>query len=242
MTNTYDAKFYNDLRAGSRKSAEIVLPILFDEISPRSIVDIGCGTGAWLSVAKEKGVPDVLGLDGDYARGSLQIGPDQFRAADVSKGFVLDRKYDIAMCLEVGEHVRTEDSPLLVESLTKAADVVLFSAGIPGQGGTHHINEQWPEFWECLFRTRNFVRIDCIRPLIYGNSAIEWWYRQNILLYVKLEALHRFPRLEALQDRASDIVFVHRSLLERRYGFVRSLLSLLKDPLSTALSRLGLGR
>ncbi len=239
MTDTYDAKFYNDLRDGSKKSAEIVLPLVFREIGPQSVVDIGCGTGAWLSVAKENGISDVLGLDGDYARGSLQIQPGEFRPADVSKGFLLDRKYDLAMCLEVGEHIRTGNAPLLVESLTKAADVILFSAAIPGQGGTCHINEQWPEFWEKLFRERDFVCLDCIRPLIYNHAEVEWWYRQNLFLYAKRAALKKFPRLEAIQDRANDILLVHNSLLKKRYGLARSLFHFVQYPCAALLRRLG---
>jgi hypothetical protein len=239
MKNYYNEKFYKDILAGSKRSAEIVLPLVFSEIKPKSVVDIGCGTGVWLSVSKTMNVSHVLGLDGDYALSTLQINPGEFKATDVSAGFLLDKKYDLALCLEVGEHISTKKSSVLVDSLTKAADVILFSAAIPGQGGTHHVNEQWPDFWRKLFHEKDFVCIDCIRPMIYNNPVVEWWYRQNIFLYVHKKVLMKFPRLDAQRNQANDILLLHSGLLKKRYGLVRSFIFLVKNPLALILCKLG---
>ncbi|MHB8095704.1 MAG: methyltransferase domain-containing protein [Candidatus Aminicenantales bacterium] len=240
MKQHYSDKFYRDIGAGSQRSADIVLPLVLAEINPKSVLDVGCGTGAWLSTAKRLRVSEVLGLDGGYAAGTLQIEPGEFRAADLSRGFGVDKKYDLALCLEVGEHIVPAKSPKLVDSLTKAADMILFSAGLPGQGGIHHVNEQWPSFWRELFRKNDFVCIDCVRPLIYNNPGVEWWYRQNMFLFVRRDVLDRFPRLAAQAGQADDILLVHRSLLRKRYGFVRSFLYPIKVPIAAVLSKLGL--
>jgi hypothetical protein len=239
MTNYYTSKFYEDILKGSKRSAEIILPLVYSEIKPKSIVDIGCGTGAWLSVSKTMNVHDVLGLDGDYARCNMQINSSEFKATDVSAGFLLDKKYDLAICLEVGEHILTKKSSVLVDSLTKAADVILFSAAIPGQGGTHHINEQWPDFWQKLFQNKDFVRVDCIRPMIYNNPAVEWWYRQNVFLYVHEKVLKNYPRLAAQRNQANDILLLHSTLLKQRYGLVRSFIFHVKYPFALILYKLG---
>jgi SAM-dependent methyltransferase len=239
MTDYYTDKFFKDITAGSKRSAEIVLPLVFSEIKPKSIVDIGCGTGTWLSAAKENDVSDVLGLDGDYVNSNLQIKPGEFKATDISEGFLLDKRYDLALCLEVGEHISNKKSSILVDSLTKATDVILFSAAIPGQGGIHHINEQWPDFWQRLFQDRNFVCIDCIRPMIYNNPEVEWWYRQNIFLYVNRKVLIKFPRLEAQKNQANDILLLHRSLLKKRYGLLNSFLYLFKLPIAKVAKKMG---
>lgn len=225
---------------GSKKSAEIILPLVFSEIKPASIVDVGCGTGAWLSVAKKFDVNNVLGLDGDYAKGHLLIKPEEFKAIDISKGVTLDRKYDLAICLEVGEHISSSKSSVLVDSLTRAADVILFAAALPGQGGTHHVNEQWPEFWQRLFENKGFVLIDCIRPFIYNNPEVMWWYRQNVFLYVNKSALKNYPRLQAMQVQANGIVLIHRSLLAKRYGAWRAISYNLKAPFIRIFNRLGI--
>ncbi len=240
MSKNYTSEFYKDILAGSKRSAEIILPLVFSEIKPKSVVDIGCGSGAWLSIAKKNNISDVLGLDGDYAISDLQIKPDEFKTTDISKGFLLERKYDLAFCLEVGEHIATKKSPALVDSLTKAADVILFSAAPPGQGGNHHINEQWPDFWQRLFQNKNFICIDFVRPLIYRNPEVEWWYRQNIFLYVHKEVLKKFPRLAALQNQANDILLMHRSLLKKRYGLLNAFLYPFKYAILTVLHKMGL--
>lgn len=69
------------------------------------------------------------------------------------------------------------------------SDIVLFSAAIPGQGGENHINEQWPEFWSGLFNERGYVGLDFVRRRIWNDRRIPYWYKQNILLYVKEERI-----------------------------------------------------
>lgn len=236
MTNSYNSKFYDDMVEGSKRSAEIILPLVFSEIKPASIVDVGCGTGAWLAVAKKLDVNEVLGLDGDYAKDHLLIKPEEFQATDISRGFLTARKYDLAFCLEVGEHISSSKSSVLVDSLTRAADVILFAAALPGQGGTHHVNEQWPDFWQRLFENKGFIRIDCIRPWIFNNPDVMWWYRQNIFLYVNRNVLQNYPRLQAMQDQANDIVLIHRSLLEKRYGALRAISYGIKTPFARMLN------
>src|SRR6185437_3265527 len=93
------------------------------------------------------------------------------------------RRFDLACSLEVAEHLPRERASDFVGLLTRSAPIVLFSAAIPGQGGNHHINEQWQSYWSELFRSRSFQAFDCIRPIVYGNPAVDWWYRQNTIVY-----------------------------------------------------------
>ena len=71
-----------------------------------------------------------------------------------------------------------------VDSLVRLASVVLFAAAIPGQGGIMHVNEQWPGYWVSLFSQHGYTAIDAIRPLVWDNDDVEWWYAQNTLLFV----------------------------------------------------------
>ena len=73
---------------------------------------------------------------------------------------------------------------------------MLFSAAIPFQGGTHHVNEQWPEYWVKRFHDRGYAVIDCLRQKIWHNDNVEWWYAQNILMFVQREHLARHPLLQ----------------------------------------------
>ena len=158
---------------GPTISAKVIVPLVMDLVRPASVVDVGCGTGVWLAQFVEAGVSTWLGLDGDYVnRADLRIDPQTFQAADLAEPQRLDQRFDLAVSLEVGEHLPEEAAAILVGSLVAAAPVVLFSSAIPGQGGNHHINEQWPEYWAELFEQQNYVTADVIRPKVWDNESV----------------------------------------------------------------------
>ena len=129
--------------ANSKTSAQIVLNHVLNLIpGVESVVDVGCGTDVWLSVLKEKGVKTIQGYDGNWVLDAeaLAIPRECFSAVDLNKSFEVDRRFDLAMSMEVAEHLVPESSANFVRSLTRLSDIVLFSAAVPGQGGTNHIN------------------------------------------------------------------------------------------------------
>lgn len=207
--HVYNEVFYDTQSGGSLRSAKAIVPTIIELLSPKSVVDIGCGVGTWLSVFSENGVSEILGLDGPYVqKEKLKIPSDHFLAVDLNNLQTLGRSFDLAVCLEVAEHLPEAASDSLVDALTSFADAVLFSAAIPNQGGEHHINEQWPEFWHKKFSARNFVAFDFLRKSLWTNEEIEFWYRQNLILYVRAERVGKFPRLPQ-HDTAPPLSLVH---------------------------------
>ena len=193
----YSKDWFAKQKHGAHTSAEIILPIVVDLVSPHSVVDVGCGVGMWLSYFLEHGVTKILGIDGDYVEpDQLHIPKENFISLDISKPFEINKKSDLLMSLEVGEHLPESSAKDFVKSLTKIAPVVLFSAAIPHQPGTNHINGQWPEFWAELFKAEGFIPIDAIRRKVWTNPLVEYWYAQNIILYVKESKLAKYPKLE----------------------------------------------
>lgn len=181
----YDAIFYANLHEGARRSARRVLPFVFDRIQPRTVVDFGCGSGAWLAEAEALGAAG-LGLDGPWVpQDALVIAADRFQEADLSKPIDLVRSFDLALCLEVAEHLPAKAAATLVGTLTRHAPAILFSAAIPGQGGTGHLNEAWPQVWCDLFAEAGFDGLDVLRQEIWNDPLIEPWYRQNLLLFMR---------------------------------------------------------
>ena len=192
----YSEAFFAQQSDGSHRSAAVVVPMVLESVRPRSVVDVGCGVGTWLSVVIESGIADVLGVDGDYVnRDRLRIPADRFQARDLTKVVHLDRTFDLAFCMEVAEHIPPESADNIVETLAGLAPVVVFSAAIPFQGGTEHVNEQWPEYWAEKFAARGFIAIDLLRPRLWNDPRVECYYAQNVVVYAKPEAVSANPRL-----------------------------------------------
>jgi SAM-dependent methyltransferase len=191
----YDADFYRYLASFVVRSARGVVPRLASVLPIRSVVDFGCGQGAWLSVWQSAGV-SITGVDGSYVdRRRLLIDPTYFRAADLAEPIDLGRRFDLVQSLEVAEHLPASRARQFVDTLTAHGSCVLFSAAVPGQGGEHHVNEQPLGYWRDIFRQKGFVAIDYLRPLIFKDAEIEPWYRYNTVLYVAEDHVAALPEM-----------------------------------------------
>ena len=182
----YSIEFYENQQEGSRRSANRIVPIVLGLVRPNSVVDVGCGVGTWLAAFAEHGVSEICGIEGGHIeRTLLQIPQGCVISYDLTKPLRLERRFDLVVCLEVAEHLEQEHAGTLIDGLTRLGPVVLFSAAIPYQGGTNHVNEQWPQYWADLFATKDYFAVDCIRDRVWHCDDVEWWYAQNTLIYVE---------------------------------------------------------
>lgn len=209
----YSADYHAAIAEGSRRSAEVIVPLIMELIHPCSVIDVGCGTGAWLAVFRRHGIQEFLGVDGaSLGREVLDIPPERFLRHDLRRPLRLSRTFDLAVCVEVAEHLSPDFAETLVASLTGLAPVVVFSAAIPYQGGMHHVNEQWPEYWAERFRAYGYVPCDDIRWRIWDDAHVEWFYTQNLLVFAERSFIHRYP---ALREAERPLSVVHpRKYLE----------------------------
>jgi SAM-dependent methyltransferase len=185
MQPPYTSEYYAALRDGSRRSAQAIVPLVFKYFVPQSVIDVGCGEGTWLAVFHAHGVNEICGVDGDYVdRQRLEIPAECFLPRNLIQPLRLSRCFDLAMSLEVAEHLPSECSEALVESLVRLAPIVLFSAAAPHQGGAQHVNEQWPAYWAERFAVHDYLPVDCLRRTLWAHDDVEWWYAQNLFLYV----------------------------------------------------------
>nr|WP_285849278.1 methyltransferase domain-containing protein [Brevibacillus borstelensis] len=170
---------------------------------PSSVIDIGCGVGAWLSAFRENGVKEILGVDGEYVnRDLLHIPPEFFLGADISQPLDLGgKRYDLAICMEVAEHIWHLSAGVLVDTLTKLSDMILFSAAIPWQGGTHHVNERWIHYWIELFEQRGYKAVDAIRRKVWNSPDVEPCYKQNSIIFCTQEKLDNIVNLQREYER-----------------------------------------
>jgi SAM-dependent methyltransferase len=185
IQDVYSPAFYRQFDDETSRSARVCVPLIVDLLHPRCVVDVGCGMGQWLREFAAHGVADYLGIDGPHVQAQqLRIAPECFRAHDLTRPLLLDRRFDVALSLEVAEHLPRSQAAAFVELLTKAAPAVVFSAALPLQGGFGHVNEQWPWYWKQLFAARGYVHLDPFRKAIWRDPGVAVYYQQNLFLYV----------------------------------------------------------
>ena len=190
MNYNYDATFYKYINDGAIRSAELVVKKVLEVLPVTSVIDFGCGQGAWLSVWQRLASASVMGIDGDYVnRDALLIDRSRFKSWDLTKPLAAERRYDLCQSLEVAEHLPHASADTFVKTLVDHADIVMFSAAVPGQGGENHINERDYEYWRAKFRCHGYVAADYVRPGLCRNAEIESWYRYNTLMFVKASTI-----------------------------------------------------
>ncbi len=219
--NPYPGAVIDTEWEGSLRSARIVVPILMNLIHPNTVLDLGCAWGSWLKAFQENGVKMMQGVDGPWVdEERLLIARGTFRAVDLTKPFEIAGSFDLAVCLEVAEHLPEPVGHRLVQILTRAAPLVLFSAAVPGQGGYGHINEQWPAYWTSRFLEQGFRRLDPIRRYVWQNDHIQWWYRQNICLFASDAAILNSVALQAEEEyaRARGVEWISKDILDDLLG------------------------
>ncbi len=163
-----------------------VVPIILKMLTVNSVLDVGCGTGTWLRAFEENGVKEYMGIDGEHLSiEKLQVPSKNFLIVDLISVWSLKRKFDLVVSLEVAEHLPESHAEEFVNRLVAHGDNILFSAAVPGQGGQNHINEQWPAYWRDKFLQYGYYFHDVIRPLIWDNNKVDWWYKQNMFLVTK---------------------------------------------------------
>ena len=246
MENEYTKSFYEKLQATALQSAATVVDIVMPLLRPDSVADIGCGTGAWLRRFAESGVSSIRGYDGEWVpRDQLLIPQGAFIAVDLTNRMPVVETVDLAVSLEVGEHLPETMAEALVECLCRASSLVLFSAAIPGQGGTHHINLQWPWYWRSMFRSKGYSCVDAIRPQVWCDTRVDWVYRQNIYLFVEDTVLaSRTDLLKfKLLDSMQNLTVVRESVLARQASFdAQPFSALVKTLVKKVGRRLRVGR
>ena len=236
----YTDEFFEYIERGSIASAGRFSTYLAPLLGIKTVLDVGCGRGAWLREWKAAGVAIAQGVDGPYVRAeTLLIPVGDFTAIDLSRKFDLGRRYDLVTCLEVAEHLPRSHSDTFISSLATHADLVLFSAATPGQGGENHINERPPSFWQGIFGNLGYEAYDAIRPVFRADNSVEPWYRFNTVLYANERARSSLPASVA-QTRVEPGRL--REIGDIGWRARKSVLRLLPTATVTALSRMNYRR
>ena len=234
----YEGDFFNYVNMTSLRSAKYFLEAVKFPIEIDSIVDIGCGKGAWLNQWYEKYTKDILGVDGDYVdTNTLLIPKENFQAVDLRKRIDLGRTFSLVQCLEVAEHLDASFADILVENITHHGDVILFSAAQKGQGGEFHVNEQPINYWVEKFSHQGFICFDYIRPQVRHISMIEPWYRFNTVLFIREKKLDILEPDEGFLATQADHNYDFTAIIDKRWLWRNKLLSFVPYSIINFLSK-----
>jgi hypothetical protein len=183
----YNKTFFDSQMSGSYKSATFYVKHLLKIFKPHSVADLGCGRGTWLKAFKENGVNKLLGLDGDWVKQEEMVDQTiEFKPTNLNEPLnKIDERFDLAISVEVAEHLKEEAAKTFIDNITALSDVIMFGAAYTKQGGDNHINEQPTTYWAKMFIDVNYMPYDIFRQTFWGNKEIESWYQQNTFIYVK---------------------------------------------------------
>lgn len=197
-TTPYSDAFYRRQAGRSFSSARVILPIVFQLLRPAAVVDVGCGIGTWLRAARDLGAGRVVGLEGAWLGAVERDASIEVHTRDLEAPIALGEAFDLAISMEVAEHLSPARAESFVDDLCALAPHVLFSAAVPGQGGTRHVNERWQSFWACMFAARGFGARDIIRQRVWADPRVDYWYAQNAILFSRGHPIDTASRLDRL--------------------------------------------
>lgn len=238
----YNDKFHEGRTDLTQYSAQYILKLLLGIYPIKSVCDIGGGIGVWVKTFLElRKEGNVLCIDGNYInKDQLVIKENDFMVKDLEERITLNARYDLAISLEVAEHLTLGRAESFVEDLTKISDVILFSAAVKGQGGEGHINEQYASYWIRLFDSQNYKAFDIIRPQIQDASNIPWWYKQNVIVFVnkenetllkQFESVSQLPALKYMVSEGiyDSLLFEYNQIVSSRwYKVIQKVFRILK--------------
>lgn len=184
----YDKTFFDRNLEWNLPIAKDMVNVLIDFFNPQSVVDVGCGNAEFLMHFEKKGIK-VRGYEGSSnAIANAQIDKSLIVQHDLTQQIVSPEEFDLALCLEVAEHIENKYSEMLVRNLSQLSDVVIFTAAPPGQGGHFHINEQPKMFWKDLWETKGYGLDEELTENIKKNlrqKEVIWWYCDNLMIFKK---------------------------------------------------------
>ena len=186
----YEAADYErimpDLEGFESLQANLLAQWIMVRIELESAIDVGCGSGFYLKTFLGVG-KEVLGID---AMKSPKMG--WYERVDLRFPWKPKKKYDLALCLEVAEHIPSEFTETLFDTLCGCSDTIVFSAATPGQGGEHHYNERPTEYWMDLFSKRGYefhplngefrIWLRSLTPLRLQEKVCGWFIDHTFIL------------------------------------------------------------
>jgi 2-polyprenyl-3-methyl-5-hydroxy-6-metoxy-1,4-benzoquinol methylase len=153
--------------------------------APKSVLDVGCGTGKSLDWLLSKGI-EVQGVEGSAAAIRHAENPDKILSYDLNIPLDLGRRFDLVWCFEVAEHIHPDFTDAFLTTLTNHSDHIVMSAAHPGQGGVGHFNEQPRAYWIEKLAQIGFVHDEDARNRLIRDWT---WFPENLFVFRRIEPI-----------------------------------------------------
>ena len=191
-THIYDQRFFKNTIELEKSSAKAATSILIKYFHPKSVIDIGCGAGIYLKEFAAHGVK-IRGVDGSPAAKKESPVAAKIKIHNLCHRLALKKQFDLCLCFEVAEHLPAKCAPTLINTLTKASPLIVFTAATPGQGprSIGHINEQPHEYWIKKFKSKNFILDKRLTEKIRKKMKVKkvvWWIVKNLMVFKKVNS------------------------------------------------------
>jgi hypothetical protein len=190
----YSDSFYDSVSSRAQTTAIKVAEVVNRFVSIESIIDIGSGEGAWSKafIDLNPKLKLIVAFDLDATRitqlrDCQEVIQIDCHSIDLNQEELPKGEFDLGICVEVLEHLEYQAALRVVDYLAETCKVIIFSAGLKGQGGSGHINEQNFDYWTSLLRSKNFFPIDLLRGELRDSDKFPTYYSNSIALWVNLQ-------------------------------------------------------
>ena len=185
----YSKEYYEGIRSANHSYYELFAQVLMEEFKPSTLVDCGCGHGDISKEFLSHGCKEAFLFDGspDAVEIARSAGMKNVEQLDFANAETIPAKGDLAICLEVAEHIPTAYAGNLCRLLSNVAPTLAFTAAPPGQGGHLHVNNQPQSYWINLFLKNGMVydpqAVARIRKAFGGRMLSD--YDENLMVFRK---------------------------------------------------------
>jgi hypothetical protein len=188
----YSAAFHKAIESDELPQAVRLANYIQTYIKPYVFYDFGCSTGLYLREVKKR-LPMIESKGFEFSEEAIATAlcPDIIKTDLTVPLFFGKKSNTLGLCLEVLEHIDDSFWREVLTNLTNHCDILIFSAALPGQGGTGHINCRPRIDWIRRFHELGWVvDADATQHLVgYMKQGLHMgWFVANALVFIPANA------------------------------------------------------
>ncbi len=134
------------------------------------------------------------GLEGSLTARNLLLVPQSLVTThDLRTPYTTTKKFDVAVSIEVAEHIEPEHADTYLNTLTKLSDTIYLTAAPPGQAGTGHFNCQPQEYWKQKLSSKGYSYCPTITEQLKQQQKISTmkngsYLHKNLMVFKRGDA------------------------------------------------------